>query len=327
MEDTFNNKTVIVTGSGQGIGRAIAMAFGEHGANVVTNNRKPGGTRFAQVGKERYDALNNADKERYDAIFNQIGGDAKSTADAINSFGGRAQPAFGDITEDGDARRIVDAAVSEFGSVDILVNVAGAFGGGALTSLTEDEYDRVTRIKVKGYFNMMKYAIPYMEEKHWGRVINCSSKSMMGDVVRMAHYCTANAAAVGLTQAAACEYFSSGITCNAFSPFARTRNSYEADILGGPGETIFDDMKFPTAESAPDPKMLTPFIMWLCTEQASNVTGTFFTLNGNKVGLHQFPIMTRSIFKQGGEPWTLDELSNTVPRSLLQGYENVLHYQ
>jgi 3-oxoacyl-[acyl-carrier protein] reductase len=327
MDAFLKDKTVLVTGSGQGIGRAIALAFGKAGARVVTNNRKPGGSRFSQLSDQQYAALGEAERARYDHIFAGLTGDAESSAAAIRAAGGEAVAAFGDIADAAVAERIVAEACRAFGQLDILVNVAGAFGGGKLSELSEEEYDRITRVKVKGYFNMVKYAIPGMEARGWGRIINCSSKSMMGDVVRMAHYCVANAAAYGLTMAAACEYYSAGITCNAFSPFARTRNSYEADIKGGPGEPIVPDLHFPDASAAPDPDLLTPFLLWLCSDAAAEVTGSLFTLNGNSIGLHQLPLKVKTMFKAGSDPWTLDEINRDAPRALFQGYQNVLHFQ
>jgi NAD(P)-dependent dehydrogenase (short-subunit alcohol dehydrogenase family) len=232
---------------------------------------------------------------------------------------------YADISKADDAERLVNTAVEQLGSVDILINVAGAFGGGALTDMTEEEWDRVTSIKPKGYFNVMKYALRHMRSKKWGRVINCTSKAFMGDIVKMAEYCTANAGAVGLTQAAACEFFHEGITVNAFAPWAKTRASYEGDYKDA--DSIPGQRGFPKAEFTPEAEALCPFLLYLCTDHAKDITGTVFTLAGNEISMHQFPVVTKSINKFGPDYWTVDELIHQAPRSLLRGYNNVLAFQ
>jgi len=326
MGDLFKDKVVIVTGSGQGIGRAIALAFAAEGAKLVTNNRKPGSTGRAQLTDEQYEALSAEDKQAFDAINAKIQGDAETTAQQIRDMGGEAIGVFGDIAKDEDAKKIVDEAVKAFGTVHILVNAAGAFGNGSLTELTEEEWDRMTGSKPKGHFHMMKYAIPYMQKQKWGRILNASSKALMGDIIKMAHYCAANAGVMGLSMGAACEYFNDGITVNIFSPWARTRAAYEADFAFHGSSAVEGQDAFPKAENTPDPEALAPFLLYLCTDDCKDVTGTIFTLAGNKISRHQFPIMTHTISKPGKDYWTVSELRRNAPVYLLNGYENVLKY-
>jgi 3-oxoacyl-[acyl-carrier protein] reductase len=324
--ELFKDKVVIVTGSGQGIGRAIAFAFAKEGAKLVTNNRKPGSTGNAQLTDEQYNALSPEDKKAFNAIKARIYGDAETTAETIRGMGGEAIGVFGDIGKEEDAKRIVDEAVKAFGTVHILINAAGAFGNGALTEITEAEWDRMTNIKPKGHFNMMKYAIPHMQKQGWGRVINSSSKALMGDIIRMAHYCAANAGTMGLSMGAACEYFSEGITVNIFSPWARTRAAYEADYAFHGSSAVGELGAFPKADDTPDPEAIAPWLLYLCTDDAREITGTIFTLAGNKISMHQFPVITHSIGKPGKEYWTVEELRRDAPIFLLAGYRNVLNY-
>jgi 3-oxoacyl-[acyl-carrier protein] reductase len=327
MGGLFKDKVVLVTGSGQGVGRAVALAFAAEGARVVTNNRKPGSTRLVTMSEADYNALPPERRKSFDEAYAAIVGDAESTAKAIQDKGGQAIPAYGDISKPEDAERIVKTAVNTYGTIDILINVAGAFGGGNLTDITEQDWDRVTSIKPKGYFNVMKYALPYMVEKKWGRIINCTSKAFMGDIVKFAQYCTANAGAVGLTQAAACEFFHEGITVNAFAPFAKTRASYEGDFVTSSGNAIPGQREFPKSDMTPEPEALCPFLLYLCTEQAKDVTGTVFTLAGNEINMHQFPIASKLLVKPGKEYWTVDEIAALAPRVLFRGYSNILAYQ
>jgi 3-oxoacyl-[acyl-carrier protein] reductase len=326
MGSEFKDKVVIVTGSGQGIGRAIALAFAAEGAKVVTNNRKPGSTGRAQLTDEQYAALSPEDKKRFDDICADIYGDAETTAQAIRARGGEAIGVFGDISKDEDAKKIVEGAVRAFGTVHILINAAGSFGNGAITELTEAVWDKMLSIKPTGHFHMMKYAVPYMQKQKWGRIINASSKALMGDTIKMAHYCAANAGTMGLSMGAACELFADGITVNIFSPWARTRAAYEADFAFH-GSAAVDGMNaFPTAEETPDPEAIAPFLLYLCTEDARDITGTLFTLAGNSISMHQWPTVSHSMSKQGTDYWTMDELRAATARNFLRGYRNILSY-
>jgi 3-oxoacyl-[acyl-carrier protein] reductase len=327
MGTLFTEKVVIVTGSGQGIGRAIAMAFGAEGARVVTNNRKPGSTGYIVLPPEMHDALPKEKRNEFDGIIDQIKGDAETTAQAIATAGGTALPVYADLAKEEDCKRLVDEAVKAYGTVDIVINVAGAFGGGAITDISLEDWDRVNDIKPRGYFNVIKFAAPYMVEKGWGRIINSTSKAFMGDIVKMANYCTANAGSVGLTQALACEFAADGITANAFAPFARTRASYGGDYIGAMGDSVSGEDDFPKAADTPDPEALCPFIEYLCTDYAKDVTGTVFTLAGNQVLMHQFPIIAKTLTKPGPDYWTVKELAQIAPGTLFRGYNNVLAYQ
>ena len=231
MKQLFEGKTAVVTGSGQGVGRAIAMGLAMHGAKVITNNRRPGSTGNAMLTEEQYARLSDEKKSWYDKVQEEQNGDAESTAAVIRKAGGEATACFADISLFEDAERLIDTAVATYGGIDILVNVAGGFGICDIDQITEELWDKVTSIKPKGYFNTMRFAIPYMKKQHYGRIINCTSRAFMGDVIKHAEYCAANAGVVGLTRGAAIELREYGITCNAFGPFAKTRAAYELEAL------------------------------------------------------------------------------------------------
>ncbi|MDR1183879.1 MAG: SDR family oxidoreductase [Coriobacteriales bacterium] len=328
MSALFENKVVLVTGSGQGVGRAVALAFGTEGAKVVTNNRKPGSTGRVSLTDEVYETLSPERRKEYDDINASISGDAESTAQKIIGAGGAALPVYADISKPEDAERLVRTAVDAYGTIDIVVNVAGAFGDSPLTEMSMELWDKVNNIKPRGYFSVMKYAIPYMQKKGWGRIINCSSKANLGDVFsKFAEYCTANAGVMGLTRAAACEFYSEGITVNAFAPWARTRASYDGEFLHWDEiQSMGVDFAI-TADTTPTPESLCPFLLYLCTDDAADITGSLFTVYGNTVQLHQQPIIMNTIAKAGNEFWTVDELRAEVPRNLLVDYKNILAYQ
>ena len=327
MGEMFKDKVVVVTGSGQGVGRAIALAFAAEGAKVVTNNRKPGSTGFANMTQEGYASLSPEKKKEIDDIQANLKGDAETTARTIIERGGEAFPLYCDISKTDDVEKMVEKIIDKYGTVHILINVAGVFGGGSLHEMSEEDWDRTTLIKPKGYFNVMKFILPHMIKQQYGRIINCTSKAFMGDIIKHAQYCAANAGVVGLTRGAACEYFHEGITVNAFAPWARTRAAHENDFIDPGGRAIPGQRAFPSADVTPDPEALCPFILFLCSEHASDVTGSVFTLAGNEINMHSNPVISNTIYKQGKEYWTMDELVKESKRALFKGYNNILYYQ
>ena len=329
MGNHLEGKVAIVTGSGQGVGRAVAIGFAAEGAKVVTNNRTPLKDKPLADGDnlnmDDYAKLSDERKEWFKKVHDAETGDAETTAAAIRAAGGEAAACFADIAKWDDAKRLVDFAVETYGRVDIVCNIAGAFGFSPLTEITEEMWDRVTGVKPKGYFNVMRHAVPYMiEQGDGGRIINTTSRAMMGDVFKHVEYCTANAGVVGLTRAAAIELSEHGITCNAFSPFARTRASYELDAADEVKDfkTSVIDMPLPTYDETPGPELFVPFLVWLASDAAAKVTGSVFSLAGPMIQWHNEPTVRQTIIKADG--WTVDEVCDAMPMNLLMGYESIL---
>ena len=150
--------------------------------------------------------------------YESFNGDAETTARAIRAAGGEASAFFADITDFDAAGRLVQYAVDTYGGIDIVVNVAGAFGFCAIEEMDQALWDKVLAVKPTGYFYVIRHAVPYMIEKGWGRIINCSSGAFMGGTIRQCEYCAANAGVLGLTRSVARELAPKGITCNAVAP-------------------------------------------------------------------------------------------------------------
>jgi 3-oxoacyl-[acyl-carrier protein] reductase len=324
MGQVLKGRVAVVTGSGQGIGRAIAIAMAREGARVVTNNRKRGSTGNAIVPDVLLGGMESERRQWLEKQAEEANGDAETTARAIKAFGGEATPFFGDISDFDAAAGLIRTTVDAYGRVDILVNVAGTFGFSNVWEITEETWDRVTNTKPKGYFNTIRFAVPHMIKQEWGRIINCTSRAYLGDVLKHAEYCTANAGVVGLTKAVAKELFRYGITCNAFSPFARTRASFELDAVDkatSVGENPWMDRKFSIPlEMTPSPEHVAPFIVYLATDEAARISGSVFQVAGNGIGLYSEPEIARSLVRSGDEPWSMEELMKQVPRALFTDY-------
>src|SRR4030042_4335584 len=176
MGDRLKDRVAIVTGSGQGIGRAIAIALAKEGAKVVTNNRRP----------------------------DTSGGDAEATARQIADMGGEAISFFGSVSDFEVAGKLVQTAVDKFGRLDILVNNAGADRPHMVWNMTEEEWDTCVDSFLKGTFNCIRFASALMREQKWGRIINTTSTAWLGTVGHC-NYGAAQAGLVGLTRAVARE--------------------------------------------------------------------------------------------------------------------------
>jgi 3-oxoacyl-[acyl-carrier protein] reductase len=322
MSKNLEGKVAVVAGSGQGIGRAIALQLASEGAKVVTNNRKRGSTGMAFITDDQLKALNAKDRKwLLDGMKAEVG-DAETTANAIKKLGGEAIPFFGDVSKFDVARDLMQAAVDGFGKIDILVNVVGTFGFSPIWEMSEETWDHVCGIKPKAHFNCIRHALPFMMERKWGRIINCTSGAFSGSD-KHTNYATANAGVLGLTWSVAQEVYKYGITCNAFAPAARTRAAYELDsyikVVGKENSPMGYSTVSIMAVSPP-PEDLAPFVAYLSTEEAANISGSVFFLGGNSINMYGELKMEKTLVKYG-DRWTVDELKQQVP-GMLRGYRS-----
>ncbi|MDR0469468.1 MAG: SDR family NAD(P)-dependent oxidoreductase [Peptococcaceae bacterium] len=328
MANALKGKVAIVTGSSQSVGRAVAIALAAEGAKVVTNSRKAGGTKFLNIKEAEYNSWSKERQAEYDELLKKIGGDAEDTAQYIRDHGGEAVACFGDISVFDTGEKLAKCAVDNFGTVDILVNVAGGFGGGGVESVSEEQYDSNNNIKPKGYFNVIRAVVPIMKEKKWGRIVNCTSKAFQGDVVKFTQYVVCNAGVVGLTRGLALDLWKYGITVNAFSPHSKNRGGYEGVFKADESTrrvAIEGKPAFPTFDSQPEPEFNAPFICWLCTERAGKVSGSVFSFHSNEISLHQEP-SAQVIINKPSEwgPWTQEELLEECKRRLFMNYKSIV---
>jgi NAD(P)-dependent dehydrogenase (short-subunit alcohol dehydrogenase family) len=251
MSGFVDGRAVIVTGAGRGIGRAHALAFAAEGASVVVND--------------------------FD------GDPAREVVAEIEEEGGKAVASNDDVADWAGAARLVDIALESFGRLDVLVNNAGFLRDRMLVNLTEDEWDTVVRVHLKGHFAPMRHAAAHWRaeakagRKPDARVINTSSGAGLFGSVGQGNYSAAKAGIAGLTAVAAAEFARDGVTVNAIAPAARTRMTeaaFAADMAAP--ESGFDAMA---------PENVSPLVVWLGSGESSAVTGRVFEVDGGRVSL------------------------------------------
>lgn len=243
VKDDFSGKVAIVTGGGQGMGRAVAQHFAQAGASVVVNDK-------------------NADA-------------AQSVADAL---GDGALAAPGDVTVKADVDEVVKAAAEAFGSVDILVNNAGILFSTTLADMEEDEWDLVIDVNMKGTYLFSRAALPHMKRAGWGRIVNFASTA--GKAVSTLggpHYTAAKAGILGLTRATAKEFAPFGITVNAVCPGLVNTEMVRENVTPERLDAYLGS--FPISRIC-EPWEVAELVAFLASDRAAYITGASLDING-----------------------------------------------
>src|SRR6266581_4789634 len=254
----LSGKVAIVTGAGRGIGRSHALGLARAGAKVVVNDL---GAGLAGEGSDP--------------------GPAEQVVEEIRTAGGEASTNGENVADFAGAERMIQQAIDEFGRLDILVNNAGILRDRMLVNMTEDEWDAVIGVHLKGHFAPTRHAAAYWRERSKagddvkGRVINTSSPSGVFGNVGQANYGAAKAAIAGFTLIAAQELKRYGVTVNCLAPNARTRMTESAfELPDDAGE--FDPL---------DPANVSTVVVALCADEAQAITGQVFHVWGGAVNV------------------------------------------
>ncbi|MCZ4076593.1 SDR family oxidoreductase [Rhodococcus sp. H36-A4] len=263
MNDMLEGRVVIVTGAGRGLGRAHALAFAAAGAKVVVNDFDPG-----KDGRPTGESP------------------AEQVVDAIRAAGGEAVVNGDDIADWDGAERLVNTALDGFGRLDVLVNNGGFLRDRMLATMSEEEWDAVIRVHLKGHFAPMRHASTYWRAQAKAgntvdaRVINTSSGAGLLGSIGQGNYAAAKAGIAALTIQAAAEFARYGITVNAIAPAARTR------MTVGAGGAMAETMAAPEEGfDAMAPENVSPLVVWLGSAASAHVTGRVFEVEGGKVSL------------------------------------------
>lgn len=246
MNEHLEGRVALVTGAGQGMGRAVAEALATRGAKL---------------------AVNDID-----------GAKAQATARALCTAGHEAMAYPADVVRADDVRAMVDNVVQRFGAIHILVNNAGVLRPTKVLEITESEWDWVIDVNLKGTFLCSQAAVPMMQYEGWGRIVNFSSTAGKNiSTVGGAHYTAAKAGILGFTRHLAKEVAAHGITVNAVCP-----GLIETEMVRA---TIDDNRVRAYAESFPISRLGTPdevaeLVAFLCSDRAAYITGASLDING-----------------------------------------------
>ncbi|SFB01485.1 2-hydroxycyclohexanecarboxyl-CoA dehydrogenase [Collimonas sp. OK607] len=241
----LNGKNVVVTGGGRGIGRGIATVLAARGAAV--------------------------------AVWDLNAEGAEQTVDIIRKAGGKAIGIVGDAADAGAIAISAARTRTELGAISILVNNAGISSYVPFTSLTEDVWDRIIGVNLKGPFLVTKEFIPDMLEAGWGRIVNISSSSAQTGAPAMAHYAASKGGVIGFTKALAIEFADKGITVNHVPPgFVDTPLVREGPI---DVEAVAKGMPM---KRAGQPNDIAYAVAYLVSEEAGYVTGQTLSVNGGR---------------------------------------------
>jgi NAD(P)-dependent dehydrogenase (short-subunit alcohol dehydrogenase family) len=290
-------RVVIVTGAGRGIGREHALEFARQGAAVVVND----------LGAE------------VDGTGSSIG-PAQEVVEAIRAMGGRAIVNGDDVSDEAGAQSLITAAIDEFGGLDVLVNNAGILRDRMTVNMTFEEWDAVIRVHLRGTFGPSHFAAAYWRDRskagetNDARIINTSSPSGIYGNIGQGNYGAAKAGIASFTIIAAMELGRYGVTVNAISPAAATRMTIPLRA-GRPTEE-----REPNAFDPGDPDNISPIVVWLGSSESAAITGRVFNTRGGAIsvaeGWHAGPGVSQQ------RRWDPAELGAIIPGLVAEAQPN-----
>jgi NAD(P)-dependent dehydrogenase (short-subunit alcohol dehydrogenase family) len=283
----LDGRVAVVTGSGRGIGREFALCMASEGASVVINDV---GVSLDGRGTEE-DPAAQVCKE-------------------IEALGGKAVPNYDSVTDFEGASHIIQTAVEAFGAIDILVNNAGIVRDSTLVKMSEQDFDDVVAVHMKGAFNCARHASPLMKERGYGRIINITSSAGLRGNFGQTNYGGAKAALMGMTFIWALELGRYGVTVNAVAPAGATRMTaalFERSGTGPPPEQ--------------DPSLNAPLVAFLASEQAAHVNGQILGRSDFAFTVFQHPKQVAFMWRDGG--WTPELVAENFDTVLGQHLQTV----
>jgi NAD(P)-dependent dehydrogenase (short-subunit alcohol dehydrogenase family) len=279
MSKLLEGKVALVTGAGRGVGRGIALELARAGASVVVNDL--GASLDGQIDGEQ---------------------PAAEVVSAIEALGGRAVINGGSVADWHAAQSMIEEAVSAFGRLDIVINNAGILRDAVFHRMTENEFDDVVAVHLKGSFNVSRAAAPIFKAMNTGVFVHMTSTSGLVGNFGQANYSAAKLGIVGLSKSIAIDMKKFGVRSNAIAPFAWTRM-----IDSIPSESAEQKKRVEGLKKLV-PEKVAPFVVALCADAACDVTGQVFGVRNNEIYLFSQPRPIRTAHcKEGWTPESVIE--------------------
>lgn len=277
MAGFLEGKNIAITGAGSGIGKAVALACGAAGARVVV----------ADYGV----AMDGSDPK------SEV---ADSVVAEITAAGGTAVAVAGDVSVMGVGQQIVDTAVQNWGSIDGVVCVAGILRERMLFNMSEEEWDDVVRVHLKGTFTVFRAAMAVMRKQpQGGALIGFTSGAFIGSTAQ-ANYSAAKGGIISLAKSAALTGLRYNVSANCIAPVAKTRMSDQVPFGIEMGE----------------PEDIAPMVMYLLSDQGRSISGQVYTCVGPRISVWNQPLEVRSMFAPGMGRWTPEQIAEVLPRTI-----------
>lgn len=269
---SVKDKVVVVTGSGRGIGRAIALLAGREGAKVVVNDL---GVAPDGSGVDT--------------------GPAEAVAEEVRVAGGEATVNFDSIAEAESAQRIIDHAVATYGRVDAVVNNAGILRDRIFHKMSAEEWQAVIQVHLDGYFHVSRAAAPYFKEQNGGAFVHFTSPSGLIGSVGQVNYAAAKMGVVGLSTGIAHDMARYQVRSNCIAPSAWTRL-----VAGVPVRDKDEEERNKRLERSMSVEKIAPLTVFLAGDDSAEVNGQIFKVRGNEIFLMSQPRPLRSLHRDRG---------------------------
>jgi NAD(P)-dependent dehydrogenase (short-subunit alcohol dehydrogenase family) len=274
-------KVAVVTGAGRGVGRSIALSLADAGAAVIVND----------LGS----SLSGAATQE---------APAEQVMKEIEARGGRAIASRHDIADFAAANAVIEMARSAFGRIDIVVNNAGNLRDTIFHRMSEEDFDAVIAVHLKGSFNVSRAAAPHFKQQASGAFVHMTSTSGLIGNFGQANYCAAKLGIAGLSKAIALDMQKFGVRSNAVAPFAWTRM-----VNSIPDETPEQKRRVEGLKKLV-PEKIAPFVVALCSDAARHVSGQIFGVRNNEIYLFSQPRPLRTAHTSDG--WTPETVLERV---------------
>jgi NAD(P)-dependent dehydrogenase (short-subunit alcohol dehydrogenase family) len=301
MGNSLEGKVAVITGSGRGIGATCAKLMAQEGCRIVVND---------------YGVDVDGRTPRSDP--------ADEVVAEIKKAGGEAVANYNTVATMEGGESMIKQALDTWGRLDAVVHVAGILRDRMVFNMTEEEWDAVIAVHLKGYFAVTKPASILFRQQRSGRVIGFTSGSGLRGNSGQANYGAAKAGIAGMTRVVAKDLGRYGATVNSISPGANTRMTATVPDSARQARAArgIAGAAAPAAVQRPTnpPEQIAPMVAYLCTDEAAYINGQIFACSGGNISLLYHPTPYRTIFKE--DIWTIDDLRRLVPQNLMQGIEN-----